>query len=69
MSVQENVLACGQGYFFLVVGVLLLAFAFAFVVLLGEIGVLGSTLTEAEGGAWDIDGMELFVVAEEGVGC
>jgi len=65
VSVQANVLACGQGYFFFVVGVLLLVAELLLVVL----GVLGSALIEAEGGAWDMGGRDLFVVAEEGVGC
>lgn len=62
VSVQEKVLAWGQGYFFLEVGVLLLA-------AVAEEGVLGSGTVVAESGAWDMGGREFFVVADDGVGC
>ena len=67
VSVQANVLAWGQGYFFLVMGVLLLTFALELFEVV--MGVLGSALMVAEGGAWDMGGREVVVAAEEGVGC
>ena len=66
VSVHLKRAACGQGYFFLAVGVLVADVALLDVV----IGVVGSVLMLAEVGVADIGGSDavvVVVVAEDGV--